>query len=201
MTIIMALEPAPQKILDVGIGKGKYGLLCREYLTYFRRPTQRAVERIDGIEAHAPNITALQQNIYDEIFFGEAQSIMPTLRDDAYDLALVVDMLEHVEKNEGEKLLRELRRVARVVLVSTPSFYFEQRHIDSDSYAHHRSFWSARALKHAGAFFILNGEATLALFARDAERKHFRRRFELLRIKTRWLPAWLRQRAAQRKKT
>lgn len=200
MTIIMALEPAPQKILDVGIGRGKYGLLCREYLTYFRRPTQRAVERIDGIEAHAPNITALQKNIYDEIFFGEAQAIVPTLRDDAYDLALVMDMLEHVEKNEGEKLLRELRRVARVVLVSTPSFYFEQRHIDSDSYAHHRSFWSARALKRAGAFFILGGEASLALFARDAERKNFRRRFELLRFKTRWLPSWVRQMAQPRAK-
>ncbi len=193
MTLIMALDPPPRTILDVGIGMGKYGLLCREYLTHWDRPTRRALERIDGIEAYAPNVTALQKNIYDEIFFGDAREILPTLQNDAYDLALLMDVIEHFDQRDGEKILRELQRVARVVLVSTPSFFYEQGKGRDDPFAVHRSFWSARDLKGAGAFFILEREATLAVFAREAKRKNFRGRFEILRVKTGWMPAWVRR--------
>src|SRR4051794_36750719 len=101
MTLIMALDPAPQTILDVGIGRGKYGLLCREYLTYWDRPGRRPIERIDGIEPHVAGVNELQKNIYDEIYPGDARTIVPSLADDAYDLALCIDMIEHLDKNDG----------------------------------------------------------------------------------------------------
>lgn len=192
MTLIMALDPPPQNVLDVGIGGGKYGLLCREYLTYWERRGRRPVQRIDGIEPHLPAVGELQKNIYDQILVGDARTILPSLKEDAYDLALLMDVIEHFEKADGERVLRELQRVARVVLVSTPSFYYVQTGGGSNPYADHHSFWSPGDFKNAGAALVLKREATIALFACSPYRETISRRFNSLCLTNRFLPPWLR---------
>jgi hypothetical protein len=47
--IVMNLEPTPAKILDVGIGYGKFGFLAREYLTFWNSPDSARVVTVDGV--------------------------------------------------------------------------------------------------------------------------------------------------------
>ncbi|TSA17113.1 MAG: hypothetical protein D4R72_05520 [Nitrosopumilales archaeon] len=88
----------PKKILDIGIGFGKYGYLSREYLDigvgggdedYNFNKSQ-----IDGIEVFAEYITPLHNMIYNHIYNKNALEVLPALKM-KYDLILVIDVLEH----------------------------------------------------------------------------------------------------------
>ena len=57
-----------------------------------------------------------------------------------YDLALLVDVIEHLEKAEGRALLDRLTARARRVLVTTP-LGFRRQEIPGQPYETHRSGW------------------------------------------------------------
>ena len=50
LDIIINLNP--QSVLDVGVGFGKYGFLCREYLELWdgREEYKKFLRRVDGIQ-------------------------------------------------------------------------------------------------------------------------------------------------------
>ena len=64
----------PVKLLDIGVGFGKYGFLAREYLELWKDggDYQKWNRQIDGIEAFEPYITPVHQFIYNNIFIGNA---------------------------------------------------------------------------------------------------------------------------------
>jgi 2-polyprenyl-3-methyl-5-hydroxy-6-metoxy-1,4-benzoquinol methylase len=119
---IMRLRPT--SVLDIGFGFGKYGFLCREYLTVWGADVS-CVEgymgndlRIDGIEMYAPYVTPLQRAVYDDIFIGDAVSVLPRLGH--YDLIILSDVLEHFDRDAGLSLIGECKRHATHILVATP---------------------------------------------------------------------------------
>ncbi|HII30270.1 TPA: glycosyltransferase family 1 protein, partial [Candidatus Woesearchaeota archaeon] len=71
MNLVVKLNPS--SILDVGVGFGKYGVLCREYLELGdgREEYDKFLRRIDGIEAFKNYITPLHRFIYDHIYIGD----------------------------------------------------------------------------------------------------------------------------------
>src|SRR6266496_4491275 len=105
LDVAMNLEPRPSKVLDVGIGYGKFGFLSREYLTFWNSPDEARTVQVDGVEAFAGYVGALQEHIYDHVFLGDARDVLPTLGDDSYDLVLMIDVIEHFDKAEGERVL------------------------------------------------------------------------------------------------
>ncbi len=115
---IFKLQPA--SILDVGIGYGKWGFLCREYLESWKDrvfPNQWKV-RIDGIEIFAPYYERLPwvRNIYDEVYIGDACSVVDglCLR---YDAVMAGDVLEHIEKSAAADLMQRLMSVANKTFI------------------------------------------------------------------------------------
>jgi len=104
------------KILDVGPGHGKYGLLLREYLN------EKA--DIDAVEAWPDYIKQFtwMPHLYGEIFLEDICDV-PTETLDGYDLILMVDIIEHLEKSRGLALLD---RMSGWVVVSTPTRFFTQ---------------------------------------------------------------------------
>ncbi|MBW2991727.1 glycosyltransferase family 1 protein, partial [Candidatus Woesearchaeota archaeon] len=69
---IMELDPS--SILDIGVGFGKYGFLCREYLELWDYNNKRYGEwkrEIDGIEVYEDYITDIQRKVYNNIFIGD----------------------------------------------------------------------------------------------------------------------------------
>lgn len=121
-------EERPVTLLDVGAGYGKYGALAREYA----EPA-----RVDAVDATPPKLPG-----YDHVYLGDLRDLARVLPSDAprYDLALFVDVIEHFDKPEGHRVLAELTRLARRVLVATP-LGFRPQEIPGMPYETHRSGW------------------------------------------------------------
>ncbi len=141
--IEIILATKPQSVLDIGIGFGKFGFLCREYLELWDGRDQYNDWRcrIDGIEAFESYITPLQRQIYSNIYAGDALKVVPTL-DTYYDLILLVDVIEHFSIEDGQRLLRDSSKCARGCIVSTPLVVSAQKDAFGNPYETHRSQWA-----------------------------------------------------------
>src|ERR1017187_7491474 len=90
LDLIMDLSPRPTRVLDVGVGCGKFGLLCKEYLGFWNSPDSQRPVVVDGIEAFPAYLGASQRAIYDSLHVGDARAILPRFTTDAYDLVLLI---------------------------------------------------------------------------------------------------------------
>lgn len=116
---ILRLEP--RSVLDVGMGFGLWGFLCREYFDVFNGRVQpdEWQTRIDGIELFEPYIQAHQRALYSSIIIGDIRKLAPNL--DNYDLIIAGDVIEHLEKGEGEAVLETLyEKAVTALLVNIP---------------------------------------------------------------------------------
>lgn len=135
-----AMLIAPKTVLDIGVGYGKYGLLMREYLDLWHGDgTLDRRTRIVGIEAHAPYLQGWQEAIYDELIVGDAAEVLP---DESFDLALLIDVLEHFEMEAGHAFLQSLTRIAANVLICTPAQDSPQGAAFGNEFECHRSLWT-----------------------------------------------------------
>lgn len=125
----LAWEIAPERILDIGPGRGKYGLLLREYL---EEPVF-----IDAIEVEPRYVTSRLEAIYDQVTVGSIMDHLPDL--DRYDLVLMVDVLEHLTKEEGQAVLDACHAP---VIVATPREFFQNPEWESYPSEEHRSLWA-----------------------------------------------------------
>ncbi len=165
---------APRSVLDVGAGMGQYGFLLRnnlESVNLFRIEGNRAWQRpksewrilIDGIEGFAGYLTPVHDWAYNHMMIGDALSLLGAIETGRYELAIGIDILEHLEKDRGMRLLAELRRVAsRGALVSTPKTFLPQE-VAANPYENHRSLWTREELAAAGFAEVLpNAESWIA---------------------------------------
>lgn len=165
MEIIMAARP--QSVLDIGIGFGKFGFLCREYLELWdgRQKYGDWQRRIDGIEAFADYVTPLQRLIYSNIYTGDACRILPTLPV-TYDMILLIDVIEHFSIDDGRELLRACADHGKACLISTPLEASAQGAAFGNIYETHRSQWSKRHFSDLGnAVFVPNPTSLLCYLA------------------------------------
>jgi hypothetical protein len=132
--LVSALQP--DSILDIGCGGGNYGSLLR---------TWRPDARIVGLDAWADNRNPLWE-CYDEVVIADAR----TYEYPKFGLYLLVDVIEHMDMDEGKALLR---RIPGLCLVCTPRHWPQAA--DENPYTAHRSEWSEDDLReviHGGKF-------------------------------------------------
>jgi len=120
MDIIRDLKP--KSILDIGVGSGFYGEMIR-------RDLPEVI--LDGVETFDYN--NYRWYFYDHII---RENIL-TAEPGKYDLYLMVDIIEHMSKEEGHTLLS---RLGRPVLVSTPWHYVQGP--DENPLQEHVSEWT-----------------------------------------------------------
>lgn len=122
----------PLTLLDIGVGFGKYGVLAREYLELWEGETKefgKWKRIIDGIEVFPDYITPLHRFVYNKIYIGDALEIIPKLKKN-YDLALLIDVVEHFEYKDGIKLIEETLKRSKNIIISTPkNTLLRQRYI------------------------------------------------------------------------
>ena len=136
----------PESILDVGIGFGKWGILCREMLEakHGRLQPSEWRLRIDGIEIHEGYENPLWHLAYGHVFRGDATRLVDDL--DHYDLIIVADVIEHLDKDVGRELLHKLVQWGTLVVVATPRAYVEQGELLGNVHEAHRSGWEVKDL-------------------------------------------------------
>jgi 2-polyprenyl-3-methyl-5-hydroxy-6-metoxy-1,4-benzoquinol methylase len=141
----------PNAILDVGVGFGKYGHIFREYtdIVAAEKDSKRYARehwqcRIEGIEVFESYLTPMHSYLYNEIHIGEASQVVASLSDQSYDLVWMGDVIEHLPKEEGFRLVRQLMRISRhCVVISTPSRFVEQSALMGNDHERHLSHWVA----------------------------------------------------------
>jgi len=124
----------PKNILDVGCGS------CSP-IKYIEAPSKT------GIDIWKPSLkTAIKRKTYDKIIQGDALEICKLLPAKSYDLVLCLNLLEHLEKEKGKELIRELKRIGLKVIVLVPLGWFAQGEEGNNPYQEHQSAWLEREL-------------------------------------------------------
>lgn len=134
------IEENPAKIIDIGPGWGKYGLACREYL-----PDLKALHAIEVPQGRIP----VQDCIYDWVYVGDARTFTSPQFWGRWDLALLIDVIEHMSISQGHDLLDQVLGSGCNVLVSTPKQWFTQCD-EENPFESHVSHWTWRNFRRHG---------------------------------------------------
>lgn len=107
----------PQTVLDIGVGFGKWGALSREYtdVNKGRCAKNQWKARIDGIEIF-PAYESVLWAVYNKVYIGNAIDILPKLG--GYDLILAVEILEHLKREDGLRMIAAIKERSRHYVVS-----------------------------------------------------------------------------------
>ena len=108
----------PQKVIELGIGFGKYGALVREILDgiHGRCAREQWQATIRGVEIFEPYANPLWQ-MYDQVTIGNFLDLEIV----GYDLVLMVDSLEHLAPTIGRAFIEKLKAANKRLIVSVPN--------------------------------------------------------------------------------
>lgn len=136
LTVLRGLNPG--RVLDVGCGFGKFGVLAREYLDVWDERIRREDWKLhlEGIEAYAGYHNPIHDYVYNAFHVGEAQKVLPGLGQ--FDVILILDVIEHMEKQEAIDFVAESFRHSPVTIISTPRDFYPQQDFCGNPYEMHR---------------------------------------------------------------
>jgi hypothetical protein len=145
--ILTKLQPAT--MLDIGKGFGKYGFLVHEYVGVdpYKRPNPRVTlaeqsrVTVDAVESNDHYLWPHLEQFYRKIYVGRIEELYQTVP--RYDLVLMADVIEHIAKDDGMKIVKYFVETGAYVVVSTPRDFFQQDLFESKD-EHHVSFWTPR---------------------------------------------------------
>jgi hypothetical protein len=182
MDIIIHINP--MSVLDIGTGFGKYGVLCREYLELWdgRKNYSQFLRRIDGVEVFGDYITPLHKFVYNNIYINDIVQVLDKI-ESRYDLVLLIDVLEHFEKHQGEFLLHKILHNNDGVLISTPKKPSSQKDAFGNVYETHRSKWTKGDLSSlVPSLFINDRVSHIAYLGNDENVAKLKRKMRLNEI-------------------
>lgn len=101
----------PKRILDIGIGFGRNGMLVREFCEVHDRlrvSEARWRNILEGVEAYVPYIQSWTEDFYDKIYQGDILRVWDDI-DGEYDFVIMTDVLTNLPKDKGFQLLSKLK--------------------------------------------------------------------------------------------
>lgn len=111
------LKREPQDILDIGIGHGLYGTALRQYLG--EHVSIMGVEPFSDYQWTADHRDRWWA--YDVVLRGEPWPIVARhLSRPTFDIALLVDVLEHMDELTGQNAIRAALIHSRALVIATP---------------------------------------------------------------------------------
>jgi len=180
-------------LLDIGCGQ--------------ESPVRRFSARLGrstGIDLFGPYLERSRDaGIHTEYHQVNALEIESRFGPRSFDCVLALDLIEHLEKEDGLRLLAAMERVARrKVIVFTPNGFVPQGAYDDNPYQAHRSGWDPDEMRSRGyrlwgvnGWKVLRGEralprwrprrvwATLALWSQPLVERRPDHAFHLLCVK------------------
>lgn len=135
-------------ILDLGCGPGgRVGLF----------DTRRVECYAVGVDIWLPYLQ-IQKSLkaYDEFVLGDVRHL--PFQKKSFDMVIGLELLEHLDKSDGTKLLAAMEGIARKkVVLSLPAGTHIQDAYDNNPYQEHRSTWTPSELQHLGYKVQVNG--------------------------------------------
>ncbi|MBS7270672.1 MAG: class I SAM-dependent methyltransferase [Candidatus Freyarchaeota archaeon] len=119
-------------IFDVGCGCGEWGFLIRTRKLGF--------PYIIGTDIWRPHLERLRNlKVYNELLQVKIPHI--PLREKSVDIALACELLEHLPKSDGHRLLEELDRISTKQIIVSYPLNWPQEEIYGNPYEKHISEW------------------------------------------------------------
>jgi SAM-dependent methyltransferase len=96
-----------------------------------------------GIDIFKPSIEASKKNkIHDKYVLSDVMSINKHYKKKSFDAVVALDLIEHIPKKDGFKLLKLMEEIARKkVIVLTPNGFYSQDPYEDNPYQIHKSGW------------------------------------------------------------
>ncbi|HVM43955.1 MAG TPA: class I SAM-dependent methyltransferase [Gemmatimonadales bacterium] len=144
---------AGKTVLDLGCGFGHWGHLLRTH--YFSDDPQKAA-RITGVDIHDGNVAFCRRTgTYDELGCADALEFLARQPAAAFDTIIATELIEHLPKPSGEKLLAEVVRVAaKMAILSTPNWEYlrpgAMTMTGFNEHEHHVSAWRPAEFRRRG---------------------------------------------------
>jgi SAM-dependent methyltransferase len=139
-----------REILDLGCGYGHWGHLLQTHYS------QEEAVRVTGVDAFQGNTRFCQQaGTYSEVVCDDVIEYLRHCPSKNFDTIIAVELIEHLSKDRGHSLMREIDRVARkVAVLSTPNFPClrpgSETMVGFNEWEHHLSQWSVQELSKYG---------------------------------------------------
>ena len=113
-----------------------------------------------GVEAFQPYFEkSKKKGIHSEYVSKKIRDL--DFEDNSFDAVIMLEVIEHLEEQEGLEVLKELEKWARKkVVISTPNGFFPQKVVDNNPMQVHLSGWDVKKLKSLG-FLKIYGLAGL----------------------------------------
>lgn len=160
---LRAIRPAI--MLDIGCGKGE----SIPGFASLRSAGQMRDLQVVGLDIFAPYLRdARDRGVIDDAVLGDARKLPFRIR--SFDVSVAVEVIEHLTKEDGEKVLDDLERVSRrAIIVTTPNGYVSQDGYDwegrQNPYQAHLSGWSSKDLTKRS--YKVHGLSGLKIFRKD----------------------------------
>lgn len=141
--------PDCHTLLDVGCGE------CSP-LQFVAAQMEHSV----GVDAHEPAIEASRRaGVHSDHVALNALKIAERFGTKAFDCVAATDLIEHLEKADGLRLLDAMETVARrKVVIFTPNGFLPQSSYGGNDFQIHRSGWSVEEMRERGYRVIgMNG--------------------------------------------
>jgi SAM-dependent methyltransferase len=126
-------------VLDIGCGMA---------------PTMRelGVKRTVGVEGYAPYVEVIKrEKMQDDLVECDVRDISKHFQPRQFDACVAMDLIEHLSKEDGLKLIQAMETIARKrVVFFTPSGFLPQRHAANDDLQAHLSGWEAEEMRKKG---------------------------------------------------
>ena len=104
------------KILDVGCGNGRGGIILKEL---------NPLLKLDGVEIVDEFLNIIPKNIYEKIY--SLEEINLNIPDNSYDIIIAGEFIEHLYEADVQKLLMNFFRILKIggqILLTTPNPYY-----------------------------------------------------------------------------
>jgi SAM-dependent methyltransferase len=148
-------QRAPQSVLDLGMGTGFYGAVVRQWGDGGVRPWRT---RLIGVEIHSAYRNPLWE-LYDVVVQASLESYLET-QCGAYDLVLLLDVIEHFEPDVGTRVLERAMSVlvpGGTLYVGTPAIFVPQGAAHGNPHETHRALWTADDFTQRGFGLLRDG--------------------------------------------
>jgi SAM-dependent methyltransferase len=105
-----------------------------------------------GVEYFAPALEkARQERTHNDFCCANINDLNKHFSENQFDCAVALDVVEHLTKEDGLRLLKNMERIARKkILLFTPNGFLPQDNLDDNPLQVHRSGWTAKEMKLLG---------------------------------------------------
>lgn len=165
MRLIRNLAKGCDTILELGAGQNSYYHVDgRKY-------------KITGFDIHEPSLMKAKENgKIDDYIVGNVLEINKIFNEKSYDLVCAFDLIEHLKKEDGYKLIANMKKISRKkIVLYTPNGFLPQPPSKDNPFQEHLSGWDYNEMTELGFNVIgFNGHKVFrGMYAKPKIRPYF----------------------------